>query len=191
MRAQEFVGQRVEVGQEAGRRASPADRPARSRRRPRRPHRRHRTDWAAASRGGRARPLTQRAAAIAARNRPSREPLSTSISVAGSSGRGRAKRRAEPVGGRAAERVGALVHRIAAEIADIRSQHRADKGGHRMLRLADRQADRRLAGRGIAQQLAQPHERRAAVDGPIAGNGIGGPGGRWRLLAFGGVHEHR
>ena len=32
-----------------------------------------------------------------------------------------------------------------------------------MLRLADRKADRGLARRGVAEQLAQPHERRARI----------------------------
>jgi hypothetical protein len=60
--------------------------------------------------------------------------------------------------------------------------HRPNEGRHRMLRLSHRQADRRLPGLGIAQELAQPHEWRAANVGA---------GGRGRGLAFGGGHEHR
>ena len=58
---------------------------------------------------------------------------------------------AEPVGGGAAERFDAFVHRIAAKFVDMCGQHRADETGYRMLRLAHRQADRRLARLRVAQ----------------------------------------
>jgi hypothetical protein len=59
--------------------------------------------------------------------------------------------RPEPIGGGSAERLDAFVHRIAAEFVDVGGQQRADKTGHRVLRLPHRQADRRLAGLRIAQ----------------------------------------
>ena len=102
-------------------------------------------------------------AASAARNRPSRVPLSTSTSVAGIE---RARERiapVEPVRDRFGECVEPLVHRIAAELVEMRGDHRADEGGHRVLRLADRHADRGLSRRRVADQFAQPHERRARV----------------------------
>ena len=98
-------------------RASPADRPARSRRRRRRPHRPHRTDWGSASRVLPARGLTQRVAAMAARNRPSRVPLSTSTSLSGSTGARQLVAAAEPCGDGVAERFDALVGRVAAEVS--------------------------------------------------------------------------
>ena len=88
----------------------------------------------------------------------------------------------EPCGSSLAERVEALVHGIAAELVDMGGEHGADERRHRVLRLAHRQADGGLAGRQVAQKLAQPHERRAADIGP---------GGRGGELAFGGGHEHR
>ncbi len=84
---------------------------------------------------------------------------------------------AEPGGGRLAEGVEALVHGIAAELVDVGGQHWANERRHAVLRLADGQADGGLAGRRIAQQLAQPHERRAADIGP------GGEGGATRSAA--------
>ena len=118
-----------------------------------------------------ARPLTQRAAAMAARNRPSRVPLRTRTSVAGSSGARQPVAPAEPVGDGAAEALGALVGRIAAEIVEMRGEHRPDEGRDRMLRLADREVDRRLARLHVGQKLAQPHEGRA----PGRGGGGGEP----------------
>ena len=102
--------------------------------------------------------------------------------MAGSIGARQLEAAAEPGGGRLAKRVEALVHRIAAELGDMGGQHWANERRDGVLRLADRQADRGLAGPGVAQQLAQPHERRAADIGP---------GGRGRGDAFGGGHEHR
>ena len=56
---------------------------------------------------------------------------------------------------------------------------RSDEGRNRVLRLADRDADRRLARLHVGQQLCQPHERRARVDGPDGND------------AFGDVHDLR
>ena len=166
---QQLVGERVEIGQEAGRLRSPADRPARNRPRSRPPHRPHRTDWGSAPRA--CGTLYRRRAAArnssprcAARNRPSREPLSTSTSFAGiDRPRGSAKRLLEPVGRGLRELIEAFVHRIAAELVDMRGNHRAHERRHSMLRLTDREADRGLARRRVAKQLAQPHERRARI----------------------------
>jgi hypothetical protein len=67
-------------------------------------------------------------AAIAARNRPSRVPASTRISLNGSIGaRAGSGGRASRDG--AAEAFGAGIGRIAAEIRDMRGQHRSDEGG--------------------------------------------------------------
>src|SRR5262249_57142925 len=52
----------------------------------------------------------------------------------------------EPAGSGLAERVEAAVHGVAAELAEMGGDDRADERRHRMLRLADREADRRLAG---------------------------------------------
>ena len=60
-------------------------------------------------------------------------------------------------------------------------ENRADECRHGMLRLAHGQADRGLSGFDVAQELAQPHERRAADVGS---------GGRSGMNAFGGGHEH-
>ena len=49
----------------------------------------------------------------------------------------------------AAEILVALVGRVAAEFGEVLLQNRADKGRHRMLRLADREIDDRLAGRHV------------------------------------------
>ena len=119
----------------------------------------------------------------AARNRPSREPLSTSTSVAGSIGRGSAKRRPSQAAAASQNASRPLFTGIAAELVDMGGQHRADERRHAVLRLADRQADGGLARRRIAQQLAQPHERRAHRCRPAAGEG--------GATAFGGGHEHR
>src|SRR4029453_16858279 len=71
----------------------------------------------------------------------------------------------EPVGGRGAEIVEALVHGIAAEFVDMGRKDGGDEGRYGMLRLAHGEADRRLAGLGRTEKLAQPHERRAAKVG--------------------------
>jgi hypothetical protein len=63
----------------------------------------------------------------------------------------------------------------------MRGQHRADESGNRVLRLADREIDRRLAGRDVGNQLGQPHEGRAAIDRRS---------GVRRRLALGGHHGH-
>ena len=68
---------------------------------------------------------------------------------------------AEPLRDGCAELVEALVGRIAAEFVDMGGDHRPDKRRDRMLRLADREADRGLARREAVEQFAQPHERRA------------------------------
>jgi hypothetical protein len=86
---------------------------------------------------------------------------------------------AEPAGDGAAKALGAGIGRIAAEIRDVRGEHRSDEGRNRVLRLADRDADRRLARLHVGQQLGQPHERRARVDGPDGND------------AFGDVHDLR
>jgi hypothetical protein len=88
----------------------------------------------------------------------------------------------EPLRHRFAKFVEPLVAGIAAELVDMGGHHWANERGHPMLRLAHRQADWRLARQGVAQKLAQPHERRTAD---------GGPGGRGRIDALGGGHEHR
>ena len=71
--------------------------------------------------------------------------------------------RVEPKRDRFAERIEALVHRIAAEFVDMRGDHRPDKSGNGVLRLAHRKADRGLARRRVAQQFPQTHERRARI----------------------------
>ena len=90
---------------------------------------------------------------------------------------------AEPGRDRAAEFLDALVGRIAAEVIQVRGQHRPDKSGNRVLRLADREIDGGLAGRDAGDQLGQPHERRAAIDRRSSGRGrlaLGGHHGHWR-----------
>ena len=67
--------------------------------------------------------------------------------------------RRQPFRNRLAKGVETPVHRIAAEIGDVLRDHRADEGRDRVLRLADRHADGRLARRNVAEQLAEPHER--------------------------------
>src|SRR6185369_241829 len=69
---------------------------------------------------------------------------------------------AEPLGGGGAELVEPLVHGIAAELGQMGGEHWANERGHRVLRLADREADCGHAGWEVGQKLAQPHERRAA-----------------------------
>ena len=80
---------------------------------------------------------------------------------------------AEPRRRGLAEAVGAFVRRIAAEIVEMRLQHRPDKRGDRVLRFADRKVDRRLARLDVGQKLMQPHERRAAFGLWRAGRGSG------------------
>ena len=111
---------------------------------------------------------TQRLAAIAARNKPSRVPLSTSTSLSGSTGAREFVAAVEPGRDRVAERLDAFVGRIAAEVGEMRGQHRADEGRHRMLRLADRQIDDRLARLDAGNELGQAHEGRAAVSAAAA-----------------------
>ncbi len=77
---------------------------------------------------------------------------------------------AEPLRDGLAERLDALVGRIAAEVVEMLRQHRADEGRDRMLRLADREVDHGLAGRDAGDQVGQPHERRAGFD-PRGGGG--------------------
>ncbi|MGY4599698.1 hypothetical protein ACVWXL_007444 [Bradyrhizobium sp. GM22.5] len=64
-----------------------------------------------------------------------------------------------------AERVGALVRGVTAEIGDVLGQYRADEIRHRMLRLADGKRNQRLAGLMRCQQLVQPDEGRAFAIG--------------------------
>ena len=148
---------------------SRADKPARNRRRWRRRNTPHKTDWAPARPDGRRAGPTQRFAASAARNRPSRVPLSTSTSRGGIDGARERVAAVEPLRDGFAESIEPLVHRIAAELIDMGGDHRPDERRNRMLRLADRHADRRLARRHVAQQFAQPHERRARsrARGPV------------------------
>ena len=87
----------------------------------------------------------------------------------------------KPFRGGAAEALGALAGRIAAEIREMRGDHRADEGRNRVLRLADRQIDRVLARLDLGQQLGQPHERRTAVRGPAR---------RRASIGFGFDHGH-
>ena len=70
---------------------------------------------------------------------------------------------AEPAGGGAAKRLGALVGRIAAEIGEMGGEHRPDERRDRMLRLADRQVDRRLArlARRPSSSLSRTNGERA------------------------------
>ena len=83
----------------------------------------------------------------------------------------------EPAGHRLAVAIDAGVARIAAELLKMRRQHRPDEGRDRMLRLADRDVDRRHARLDAGQEVGQPHERRACVGDPSGGG------------AFGNVHE--
>ncbi len=65
-------------------------------------------------------------------------------------------------------------------------QHWANERRHGVLRLADREADRRLAGRQVAEEFAQPDEGGAALLGPrrrggersemVMGRGLKRPG---------------
>ncbi len=74
----------------------------------------------------------------------------------------------EPGGGGLAERVEALVHGIAAEFIEMRGDDGPHEGRDAVSGLAYRQADGGLARRRIAQELAQAHE------GRTAGIGAGG-----------------
>ena len=69
----------------------------------------------------------------------------------------------EPGGDRLAEGIEPPVHRIASEFFDVRGDHRRNERGYRMLRFADRHADRGLPLRDVAEKLAQTHERRARL----------------------------
>ena len=113
-----------------------------------------------------ARPVTQRSAASAAEE----QPLARAVEHQHLGGRIDRPRQveaaAQPARDRRAKLVDTLIHRVLAELRDVRGQHWANERRHRMLRLADRKADGRLAGRRIAEQLAQAHERRAALVGP-------------------------
>src|SRR5207344_1167401 len=81
----------------------------------------------------------------------------------------------QPGGGSLAKAFSALVGRIPAEIVQMRLQHRSDERWNRMLRLADRKIDRRLARLDVGQELVQPHERRA----PLGLDQIGWAGICW------------
>jgi len=86
---------------------------------------------------------------------------------------------AEPGGDRLAERLGALVRRITAEVGNVGGQHRRDEIGHGVLRLADREVDRRLAGRDAGDEVGKAHEGRAGIDRRSRGLGrlaLGGHG---------------
>jgi hypothetical protein len=76
---------------------------------------------------------------------------------------------AEPGGGGLEKRIDAAVGGIAAKVGKMRGQYRADEGRDRMLRLADRQCDRRLAGLHIGQQIIEPRKGRACVGRPGPG----------------------
>ena len=70
---------------------------------------------------------------------------------------------AEPSGDGNAEFIEALVRGIAAEFRDVSGHDRPDERRNRMLRLADGETDRRLAGRRIANELARAHEGRPPI----------------------------
>ena len=91
------------------------------------------------------------------------------------------KTAAEPAGSRAAKGIKPLVHRIATEFLDMGRQHWANERRDGVLGFAYCQADGRHAGLRIAQELTQPHERRAASRRPVLGQ---------RRYAIDGVHEH-
>jgi hypothetical protein len=69
-----------------------------------------------------------------------------------------------PGGNGLAERLDAFVGWIAPEVAEVPGQHGADEIRYRMLRLADRKVNDRLARLDAGNQLAQPNEGRAALD---------------------------
>ena len=95
----------------------------------------------------------------------------------------------EPRGRGGAEALGPLVGRIAAEIIQMRLQHRADEGRNRMLRLADGEADRGLARRRIGEQFGKAHEWRALVDGARRRKRHGvGRAHEWLLCKTGSPH---
>jgi hypothetical protein len=77
---------------------------------------------------------------------------------------------AKPVGRGAAEPLRALAGGVAAELAKMRGDNRADEGRNRVLRLADGEVDRRLAGLDPGEQIRKPRERRALIG---AANGGG------------------
>ena len=79
----------------------------------------------------------------------------------GIDGPGQVEPAGKPVRRRPPERLDALGDGIAAEIADVLGQHRADKPRHRMLRLAQGQRNQWLTGLVRGQQFGQPRERRA------------------------------
>ena len=73
----------------------------------------------------------------------------------------------EPFSHGLGERLDALVHRVAAELLDMRRDHRADERRNRMLRLAHRHADRRLSGRE-RRRGARAAARKASARRPPA-----------------------
>jgi hypothetical protein len=97
---------------------------------------------------------------------------------------------AEPLRRRLAEVVEPFVHGIAAELVDMGGNHRTDEGGNAVPGFANRKADGRFSRRAVAQELAQPHERRAADIG-ARGGGLGRVSGQRWGDAFGGGHVHR
>ena len=82
----------------------------------------------------------------------------------------------QPGGGGLAKAFGALVGMVAAEIVQVRLEHRSDERRNRVLRLANRKIDRGLARLDIGQELMQPYERRA----PLGLHRIGLAGIFWR-----------
>src|SRR6185312_4963384 len=87
----------------------------------------------------------------------------------------------QPLRDRAAKRFGALVRRVAAEIVEMPDQRRTDKGWDRMLRLADRDIDRRLARIDAGDQVGEAHK---------GGAGIGCYSGGCGRLELGGHQGH-
>ena len=88
---------------------------------------------------------------------------------------------AEPGCDRAAERLDALVGRVATEVCKMLADHRPDEGRDRMLRLPDRKIDDRLARLDAGDQLRKAHEGRAGIDRRSSGKG---------RFALGGRHGH-
>ena len=72
----------------------------------------------------------------------------------------------EPARGGPAKMLVSLGRGIAAEVLQARVNHTADKRRDRVLGLADREIDRRLARLDVGEQLGEPHEGRARLHGP-------------------------
>ena len=85
---------------------------------------------------------------------------------------------AEPVGDRAAERLDALVGRVAAEFVEMGGDLGADERGNRMLRLADREIDGRLA----RWMPAISSVSRTNGERPSTAGAVGEEGSRWAVI---------